>query len=249
LWLGSITPELLVIYPGVDARTIIRIALCVAGTIRVSEDYTVFELPLAKDIDAYKLNRMMPPKSRDLLNTIIKSHGGQNLVFERDYLQFEVPAGNAASLEDELKDWIELDKASKKLFNLNKLIQYPGSMESDTGTEPGGSDPSEAKERGVVNERGVGGKGGKKERGKAAPGEGNGFRVEIPISVRGLTRRLHNNPHIKSLLEEYGGRPGKGEGLVLDFPDRGRRSEILDEISDAISGSGFLKEVLDVSEI
>jgi hypothetical protein len=235
--------------------------LRVAGTIRVSQEITIFELPYAKGLDPSKLDKKMPDRSKEVLSDLIKDNGGRQIRFEDDHLRFEVPEERVHFLEADLKDWSELDKSSK-LFQMPRMLQYP-KMEvkkpSDTKRRPGGDDVTsesnrkkapKSKERGVRDERTQ--TPVKSSGGGTAPTEkteGKSFRVEIPVSMRGLVRRLQGNPHLKTVLEEYGGKPGKGEGLVMEFPDRKKRSEILDEISDAVQSSGFLREILDLAEI
>lgn len=272
-----------------DARTLVRIALCVAGVIRVSKDWTVFELPFKKGLDAYKLERKMHPKSKDALNSIVKSHGGGRLKFQDDHLEFRIPEENAQAFADELQDWAKLDRKGGGLLQMNRVIQYPfRSVDTESDPSKGIFDPNppkpdlksrlnppapkpppskdapEPKKMTVQDESDLGrlqksepgSKSPKRqekpsknqEKPAKAPSSG-GFRVEVPLNMRGLLKRLQANPHIKSILDEYKGQTGKGDGLVLEFPDKRQRSEILNELSDAITSSGFLNQVLDTSEI
>jgi hypothetical protein len=245
----------------VDSRTLVRIALCIAGTVRVSET-TVFELPFAKGLDPYKLDQKLPDESKELLSDLLSEHGGTRVKFEDDHLRFEVPEDRADSLRADLSDWMALDKSAKRFFQPKRLVQYskietrapsgakrrPGKGRGEE-VEPARKGAPKPKERGVRDERPQGAGKGAEPPGKAEPGEGRGFRVEIPVNMRGLVRRLQGNPHVKALMDEYGGKPLKGEGLVMEFPDRKQRSEILDEVADAIRSSGFLREVLDTAEI
>ena len=214
--------------------------MCVAGTLRVAKDFMRFEIPYAGGIDIYKLGqgKVFPFRSRDLLDSTIKEHGGKNFKLEDDHLRFEVPYEEADSVIFDLKENMKLDKTVGKVFNFKKLVKYPvqkGSKKKEPEKEP----EVKTKERGRRDER-------KKPKTDRPSG---GFRVEIPLNPRGLMRRLRSNPHLKTLVEEFGGTPVKGEDLIFEFPDRAKRSEILDELVSIINTSGFLREVLDTAEI
>jgi hypothetical protein len=215
-----------------------------------------FEIPYASGIDIYKLGqgKVFPFRSRDLMDSTIREHGGKNFKLEDDHLYFEVPYEEADSVIFDLKENMKLDKTIGKVFNFKKLVKYPvqkGSKKKEAEPERW-NDPdwawnkekpeakTEPKERGRRDER--------KKKPKADKPAG-GFRVEIPLNPRGLMRRLRSNPHIKTLVEEFGGTSVKGDDLIFEFPDRSKRSEILDELTDAINTSGFLREVLDTAEI
>lgn len=233
--------------------------MCVAGTLRLAKDYKIVQIPYARKITRERLydeEKLFPQGTRDLLTLTIEDHGGRDISFEDGYLKCEIPVENFDSFMEDMRYNAKRDKNVDKIFNL-KDIDWDVAKYDDEEPETSYELPSfeeyvdrtrtaPEKERGGRDERKLTRKEGPVKKKKEPRG---GFRVEIPLNVLGLMRRLMSNRNIQALLEEYDGQPLKGKDLTIEFPDRSKRSEILDELANVINTSGFLREVLDTSEI
>lgn len=229
--------------------------MTVAGFLRVSKDKTIYEIPYAGGKGAMKMEGKIPSASKEALAEIVKGFKGK-ISYEPDGVKIEVPK-DAHGVWDEISDLFKLDKKIRSIFDIKKHVKYadevtgalktPKDREAEadkTRAEKGVTwESEEAKQKAEE-------KAGKtKEKPKKNQAPGKGFRVEVPVNMPGLIKRLRNNKHIKSVIDNYNGEALKGEdGIVLEFPDRRKREDILDEIADAIRSSGFLTDVLDAEE-
>jgi hypothetical protein len=158
------------------------------------------------------------PESKAALDKISQDFGA-DLSYESDGVKISVPDEAFDEAWREIQDLFKIDKSLRSTLDLKKQAQYP-------------DDVNEAVKQPKKKQR-----------------KPESFQIEIPVSVPGLIQRLLKNKAIVDLVSGLGGKTmGGTEGVVLEFPDRGAREDILDKVAETIQSSGFLSEVLNAEE-
>jgi len=107
-----------------SSNRLLLVSLRVAGSVRVSKDKTVFEIPYAGGKDAMRMEGKLKPESKEALAEIVKGFGGK-VSYEADGVKLEIPNKRAVEAWDEVQDLFKLDKRLRSVFDLKKKAEYP----------------------------------------------------------------------------------------------------------------------------